>query len=453
MKQRLMKIKNRLVNFCKFIDKKVIIPITKIIIKLSETLQNSNKVIEPWLSKQTTLLYLSLFLALATSIIIDQKILVFTENSAEVLKDQEVKVLFNDETYVVEGLPEDVDVTLIGSRTDLYIAKQSSSGEITVDLTGLKPGTHEVDIEYSHASSSIEYSVNPSVATVIIYEKVSEPKTLSTDILNINALDSKLVIDNVNIENDTVIVKGAQYQLDKVASVKALIDVNNFISQEVGTLTVNDIPLKAYDADGNVVDVEIVPNKITADVVISSPQKVLTVKVIPEGEVAFGKAISEITLSEQKVTVYGAVDVLNQLTEIPVYINVEDLDEDRNYKVELEKPVGVNSMSTNTINIDIKLDKEVTKELEGINIEYENIDTSIYKVQGLSESDVRVSVTLKGVESVLDTITAENVKVYLDLNEYNKEGEYEVEVLVSGTDPKVQYIPKTTKVKIQIIRK
>lgn len=452
MKLNKSKIKKSLNNFFKFVDKKIIIPVTKAILNLTKALQESNKFIEPWLSKQTTLLFVSLFLAMSTYIIIDQKILSFTENSAEILKDQEVNVIYNDEAYAVEGLPETVDVTLIGSNTDLYIAKQSSSGEITIDLSGLKAGTHKVDIDYSISSSNIEYSVNPSVVTIVIYDKVSETQTLSTDILNVNNLDSTLVIGNIVLDTDTVFIKGAQYMLDQVASVKALIDVDNLVSQEVGTQTLNDISLKAYDKDGNVVDVEIVPSKVSAEVTISSPQKELPITVVTEGDVAFGKAISSITLSEQTVVVYGNQDILDSLTSLPIYIDVSDLSDNRTYKVELEKPIGVNSMTLSNVNVEVELDKEITIELENLNIEYENLSDS-YTVQGLSESDVQITVSLKGVESVVNSITSDSIKVYLDLANYNQEGEYEVDIIVEGSDTRVTYIAKTTKVNIKITKK
>ena len=140
-------------------------------------------------SKSTTLLFFSLFLSVAIFIVVDRKIITFSSHSAEVLKEQTINVKYNEEQYVVEGLPSAVDVTLIGSKADLYIAKQSSNNGVTVDLTGLTPGTHKVNIKYDKGSSDIEYSVNPSVATVIIYDKVSDTRELSYDIVNNNKLD------------------------------------------------------------------------------------------------------------------------------------------------------------------------------------------------------------------------------------------------------------------------
>ena len=434
-----------------FFDKKIIIPITKLILKITEKFDKSSRKVENWLSKTSTLLFISLIIAIITFIVIDQKKLFFSESSAEILKSQPVQVIMNEEAYVVEGLPEEVDITLIGRKADLYFAKQSPSHDVVVDLTGLKPGTHKVNIKYNQALASIDYNVNPSTATVIIYPKISETRTLTYDLLNQDSLDSKLVIDNVSISTDKVVIKGAEYQLKKVATVKALIDINNLVKQEVGVITINDIALKAYDENGNVVDVEIVPEKINADITISSPSKELPIKVIPVGNVAFGKAISSINSSETSVTVYGDEETLNSLTYIPVEVDVNDLNSNKQYKMELEKPVGIKYMSVNNITVNVGLDNSTSKDLAGIDIKYRNLADG-YSVQGVSANDTSVTVTLKGVESVIKNITTDDVTAYLDLSGYG-EGTHEVDVLVTGDDVKVEYVVKTKKVKVKITKK
>lgn len=439
-------------NIWKIVDKQIVVPITKLILYASDKFEKSGKRVEKWLSKSTTLLFISLFLAILMFVIVDQKVLLFSENSAEVLKKQPVNVIYNEEAYVIEGLPSTVDVTLIGRKADLYFAKQSPSNDINIDLSGLKPGTHKVNIKYNQVLSSIDYKVNPSVATVIIYPKVSETRTLTLDVLNKDSLDSKLVIKDVKIDNDKVIIKGAEHVLKKVAIVKGLVDVNKLVSQEVGTVKLKDIPLKAYDEKGNVVkNVEIVPNKMDAEIEIAAPSKELPIKVIPKGEVSFGKAIKSIDLSETKVTVYGSEEVLSELKAITVEVDVKGLKEDHQYKLSLKKPVGVNAMSVNNVTIDIALDDSIDREIDGVTIEYRNLN-DIYTPQGVSEEDTRVSVVIKGVASVVNSIKPEDVIAYLDLKGYG-EGKHEVTVKIDQTDSRVQYIPKTKKVKIDIVKK
>lgn len=438
-------------NIWKIIDRKIVVPITKVVLWISDSFKASSKKIERWLSKTNTLLFLSLFMAIIVFVVIDQKILLFSENSAEVLKEQPVHATYNEEAYVVEGLPKKVDVTLIGRKADLYFAKQSPSQDITVDLSDLKPGMHKVNIKYNQILPSIEYKVNPSVATVMIYPKVSETRTLDTDILNQDSLDSKLVLKSVNLNTDKVVIKGAEHRLKEVSTVKALVDIENLISQEEGTVKLNDIPLKAYDKNGDSVNVEIVPSKVSAEVTIDSPSKELPIRVIPNGDISFGYAISEITTNESRVTVYGSESALDKLRYVLVYIDVKDLNTDRQYKQEIKRPVGVRSMSVNNITINVKLGKSVDKEVNDVSIEYRNLSDE-YTVQGLSAADTKVSVVLKGVNTVLDTIKTEDITAYLDLDGYT-EGEHEVPVEVEGEDVRIQYIPKTKKVKIKIVKK
>lgn len=449
------KIINLLSTFFKkiweFVDKKIILPITKVITFFTGKYDGSSKKIEKWLSKTNTLLFISLFLAITVFILIDQKIITYSDSSAEILAGQSVTAVYNQEAYVVEGLPEKVDITLIGSRANLYIAKQSTTHEVVVDLTGLKEGQHKVDIKYNQAGSDITYKVNPSYATVVIYPKVSQAKTMTIDILNQDALDSKLFINSVDVENDNVVIKGADYKLKKVATVKALLDINNLPKQEIGTTVLKDVPLKAYDESGNVVDVELVPATVDVTMEITSPSKEVTIQIVPVGEVAFGKAISALETSENKVTVYGSSETLETLNYIPVEIDVTGLKENRDYKVQMPSIVGIKYMSVSNLNISVKLDASADRDIENVNIEYRNL-ASNYKVSAVNQENSHVTVNVKGVSTVIESLTSTDITAYLDLTGYG-EGTHEVTVNVSGNDSKVQYASKTKTVKIIIQKK
>lgn len=439
----------------RFIDRKIIVPITRFLMNIVKWFSNSNKALENFLSQSNTLLFISLFLAVLVFIFIDQKMSSFTNNSAEVLKDRKVNAVYNEEAYVVEGLPEKVDITLMGSRSDLFIAKQSTA-KVTVDLSGLKPGTHKVDIEYAKPNGSIDYSVNPSVANVNIYKKVSETKTVTTDLLNLDGLDAKLVVEDVKPSTDRVVIKGTDDEkainsLKKVATVKALVDVQDLTAQDTGTVTIKGIPLKAYDKDGNILDVEIVPSKISVDVEVASPSKVVPIKVVPKGTISFGKAISLIQLSSSNVVVYGNQSVLDNLQYVPVTVDVDGLKENKEYKLEVTKPKGIKSMSVNNVTVGLTLGDSADRNIDNVNIDVRNLNDK-YKVQGLSENDIKVAVNVKGVESVINSLSPEDVKAYINLKGY-KPGEYDVPVKVEGTDSRVQYMSKTKKVKIRVVEK
>ena len=441
-----------IINFFKaivsFIDKKIVVPITKLILNISSNFDNSGKKVENWLTKTNTLLFISLFFAIVIFIMIDQKILIYTDNNASVLKNQPVKVNYNSEKYVIEGLPETVDVTLIGTKTDLYIAKQSSSHDITIDLAGLKAGTHKVNIDYNQNTGSLEYMVNPSIATVIIYEKVSETRIMTVDIINKDKLDPKLSIENIKYDTDKVVIKGAEHQLKEVVNVKALVDLNNLPSNITGTYTLKEVPLIAYNAKGEVVNVEIVPESIEVTLDITSPSKEVPLKVIPKGELASGFAINTMSLNETKVIAYGDTESLSKINYIPITIDVSNLKSNKNYKIEIEKPVGIKALSVNNVTVSVTLGEVSNKKIENIGIEYRNLSEG-YTVQGIDKT--RVTVALKGVDTVIDNVTSDDIMAYIDLKGLT-EGEYEVDVNVEGTDNKIQYVSMIKKIKIKIYK-
>ena len=444
-------IKSMFASLGKIIDTLIVIPLTKLIVKIKGNNDKNGKFFETLFTRPTPLLFISLALAVIIFIVVDQKIINFTDNSAEVFKGQSVNVIYNEEAYVVEGLPETVDVTLIGSKADLYIAKQSSNHSVTVDLTGLEPGTHKVNIEYDQGFNNIEYSVNPSVATVIIYEKVSASRSLTYDVLNEEELDKKYVIDSVKLSTDEITIRGPEYKLDEVASVKALIDVTDLPSVEVGKQTIENVKLKAYDKLGNVVDVEFVPETISADIEISAPSKEVNLVFVPTGNMPFGKAISSYTFSSSKVTIYGQSNLINSINDINIEVDVSKLNSNITLDVDIPKPTGVKKLSVNTLKVKIDVTDVATKSnIQTVNITGINTPEGMV-AQPIDENNGVIEVEVKGAKNVIDSIQAADITAYVDLSGL-KEGEHELNVKVKGKNPLATYVAKKTKVKIKLTK-
>ena len=438
-------------RFFRFIDKKIIVPITKFFVSIGEKLKLSDKPLEKALSKKSSMIILSLVLAVIVFVIIDRQNTTLLEKNAEVLYDIPLSATYNDEEYVVEGLPETVDITLIGTKANLYLAKQLPTQDVNVDLSDLKPGVHKVNLKYKQSITSVEYKLDPSEVTVVVSSKKSETRSVESDIVNLNKLDSKLAINNTKLDTDEVIIKGTEDSLAKVSTIKALINVSNMVDPKSGTNTLKDIPLIAYDENGAKVDVEMVPSKVTATVEIESPSKTVPLEIEPTGNVIFGKAIKNITSSVQKVTIYGNSKVLDNTNSIKVKIDVNNLKSNKDYTVTIKKPAGIREISEKVVTAKVELDDEVTTELSGVKLGVVNLGSN-YTAQATSENATEVTVILKGVESIIKNITPSDVEAYVDLEGLGA-GDHEVEIKVKGTDPKVKYSSKVTKTIIKIAEK
>ena len=333
------------------------------------------------------------------------------------------------------------------------MAKQLASGVVTADLSDLGEGMHTIKLDYDCSIRSVEYKLAPSSVNVTIYPKVSQTRTAGVEVINKNKLDKKLSIGDVKLDNSEIVIKGAEHTLNEVATVKALVDVSKIINPKIGTSTLDEVKLVAYDSDGNVIKgLEMEPSKLSAKITIISPSKEVPLKVIPTGDLEFGKAIDSITTDVSKVTVYGDQDVLDAIEYIPVEVDVTKLNENKSYDVVIPKPARIKDISNTNVSVSIHLGTEVSKEVQGVSIDGVNLDTTKYKATAIGENSSKTTVIVKGTKNVIDQIDASVIKAQVDLEGYT-EGEYEVSVKVTGEDSKAVYTPKTTKIKIKISKR
>lgn len=436
----------------KFFDRFVITPITKLILIISDFWKSNDKGFERVLNNRQALVIISLLFALVAFYAIDREGISLIDDNAEILSGIPVNAVYNEEAYVIEGLPKTVDITLIGKKQNVYLAKQYPADQVMVDLSDLTPGAHKVNINYKQNVSSVTYKVDPSTVTVVVYKKMSEIREVSTDIIHKDSLDSKMNIESITLNKDRVTIKGPEYKLSQVASVKALIDVNNFTSQKVGKQKLSDIQLVAYDSNGKPVDIEIVPDSLTAEVVISSPHKKVPIRIETEGELD-GKAIKSLSSSVDEVLLYGPQEVLDKIDYLPVVIDISGINSDKNYTVNLTNPTGVRDVSIKTINVKLVVDEVVSKDVSGIMVNGINLGDG-YVAQAADEDSRSITVIVKGSQSVIEKLDASTIYASVDLSGLTPRNEpYEVPVKVVGEDTKLIYTSRSPKVKILISKK
>ena len=347
-------------------------------------------------------------------------------------------------------MPEAVDITLIGRKSDLYLAKQLGEHEVVLDLSGYSTGTYKVKLKYNHNIDTVNYKLDPSTISIKISEKISDVKDLSYDLLNEDKLDSKLSIKNVTLDRNEIIVKGSKETLDKIAKVKALIDLKAANLTDKGTTTVDSIILAAYANDGTIINnVEIVPAKISASISVDSYSAELPIKVVTEGNLTTGYALGSVNSSVQKITVYGSEEAIKDLTYIEAKINVDGLNANKTYNISLTKPAGVNYMSESNVTVDVKLETESSKEISGVSVKPINLGDRL-KAGAASLNDQSIIVIAKGASSALEKLEAKDIIATVDLSGLSV-GTHDVEVKVTTSDIRVSVKPKESTIKVRIM--
>ncbi len=436
-----------------FFDKILITPLMKLFMKVTDFFKNNTKGIEKYLTSRKSLLVISLLIAFLAFYTLDKNSSIMMNNYAERIYGEQVNAIYNEEAYVIDGIPKTADVVLIGSKSNIFLAKQYPTKGISVDLRELSVGTHRVPLKYSQSFGFVDYKIDPSYVTVVIYNKISGKREVNYEILHRESLDSKLDISDVTLSKTEVTVKGNEDTLNKVGYVKALVDLNNLVNPKAGQTTIKNCNLVAYDDSGNVVNVEIIPETVEAELTLVSSSKTVPIKVIPknEGKLALGYAIASLTPSSNSIEIYGNEETIAKVEYVPVYVDINGVSSNKSYTVNIDKPAGVRELSLKTITVNLTVTKESQKEVKDVRIIHQNLDPSLTVIT-TSEKDVKTTVLVKGSEEALKNLDESKVVATIDLADYTSTGEYEVEVKASGEDVKLTYEPKTTKVKV-IIRK
>ena len=447
MNKMLKALWNVLKGIYKVFDRLVIVPISRIVYEVSKKIKSNTNRFEKILNKPITLLYLSLGLAIMFFYLVDNKVISLVETEAEILVNVPVSVEYNKEAYVIEGVPETVDITLIGRKSDLYLSKQLGEHKVVLDLTDYKASKnpYKVKLMYTQTIDNLDYKLDPQTVSVKISEKVTTLKTVTYDLMNQDKLDAKLSVESVSLNKTEVVVKGSQETIDKIATIKALVDLGNKDFTKEGTYKVDNVPLVAYDDNGDIIKgVEIVPEVVSSTVKLDSYSIKVPLNVLTTGNLLTGKAISSISIngqSDHTIEIYGEQQALDSITGVPVTIDVSDQGSNgsKTYNVTISKPTGVRYMSETSATIVVNFGDEKQRLIEKVPLSLTKGLDSGLAANVKTFADRSVDIQVKGVQSVIDNIKPENITTYVDLSGYTV-GEHEVNVYVESNDPRVSYV-------------
>ncbi len=430
-----------------FIDRAIVTPISRAVYYLNKKLKSNTSHIEKILNRPNILVYLSLVFAVVVFFLVDSKVISLVETEAEILTNQPVTVLYNSEAYVVEGLVDNVDIVLTGRKSDLYLAKQLGDHEVLLDLTDYDASDepYKVKLTYNQTIDSLNYKIDPSTVTVTIKNKVSSLNSVTYDLMNENKLNSKLSVGDVTLSKSEVVVKGSQDNLDKIATVKALVDLSSDKLKEAGTFDIDNVPLVAYDGKGKMMNnIDIVPSTITASVTLNTYSSSVPISVQTNGKLVTGKSISSISINgsnNYSIDVYGEQSVIDAIKNVPVTIDVDGLGSSntKTYNVTLSKPSGVRYMSESSAKVVVNFGDEKQKTIENVSISSPKNLASGLTANAKTVEDQTVNVLVKGVQSVIDSINTDDIVTYVDLSGYGA-GEHQVAVQVENNDPRIQFV-------------
>jgi YbbR domain-containing protein len=282
-----------------------------------------------------------------------------------------------------------------------------------INLAGLSEGEHTVDVQVrSMIPPSKEVTYSPRPITLTLEKLVSKEFPVRVVQRGEPAIGYRA--DAYQLNPDSVTITGASSVVAKVKEVRVTVDLTQASDNFHRTLDV-----EALDETGAPVDgVTVTPAQVTINQPISQlgGYRNVVVKVASTGQVASGYRLTNISVFPPTVTVFSNNPLL--VDRLPGYVETSPLDltgvkDNIDFRLPLNLPDGVEVVGSQTVLVQVgvaPIEGSVT--LSGLTVQ----------VQGLPENnDARISpatvdVIVSGPVPLLDKLTEQDVRVYLDLS-------------------------------------
>ncbi|MDR7871522.1 MAG: CdaR family protein [Tissierellaceae bacterium] len=334
-----------------------------------------------------------------------------------------VEALDRQNLIVMDPQEAKINVSVIGKKSDM---DEFTSDKIVarLDLSGYREGQTRIPVIVSLKDSA-------STVRITKYEP--------TDILvSIDKIDTKEMVVNIKTEGQvpidytigdlvskpqTILLRGPRSWINEVSEVFAVVKLDD------RTTTTNiTAPIQLRDGQGNdVVGIEKDPSVV--DITIPIYRKAtLPIEVVLENELPEEYVITEMTVTPDSIAIRGGNNVadLTSIKTQPIDVNL--FLENPNLDVELDLLDNVELLEPNQrISVNATVERLATQEFE---FEFSEIEfRKLHEDLLVEESNETFKVTVKATESIIDTLSKENIKPYIDLSNYS-EGEYEVSIRI-----------------------
>ncbi len=325
-----------------------------------------------------------------------------------------IQIIGQDPSLVINSdVPKDVKLILHAPRSIWNIIEADpQSARAILDLSGLSSGEHTLDLQIQiDARPAQVVSVTPRTVTLTLESLAAQ--TFKVDATLAGEVAIGYQVGKISIEPQTIIIAGAQSQVEKVK--RARISINLSGARENFDQT---LPVELLNENGaRVSGVSVTPESVHIVLPITQQggYRDVGVKVTTSGRVASGYRITDISVSPLIVTVFASDPQL--VNDLPGVVETQILDlrnakENINTRVALNLPAGVSIIGEQAVLIQVgvaPIESSVT--LAGEKVEVVGLDPSLTA----QVSPATVDVIVSGPLPVLDTLARQDVRVTVDL--------------------------------------
>jgi YbbR domain-containing protein len=328
----------------------------------------------------------------------------------ETINNVTITKVYDETLYHISVMePSNAQVILRGKDSAVKKVTSSNGYRIELDLTKVSEGDHYIALTAVGFPSTVDVEIVPRTVRVVIEElqKKEVPVTI-----NLNGTPaSGLKAGQPIIKPNRVYVTAPTSMLEDVDSVRGEVSV-----EQASSAITKQVKLQAFDKNGKELTVAMNPQVVDVEIPITSPFMTIPLQMKLNGQPAAGFAISKIVQMPDKVTIYGAQEVVDKIEfyEGP-QLNLQDLKETKEYTLDIPLRNKVTQIDPAKVTVRVEIVPSVTKVLDNIPITIIGQNDG-FNTKVILPENGRVNITLEGAKEIMDLLKIQDVQAIVDVS-------------------------------------
>ena len=321
----------------------------------------------------------------------------------------------NPDYLITQHSASDLTITLKAPRSvHNQITRNFNQISARINLSGLTSGTYDLVPEVDMANFRPVQVLEVSPAEISITLEQMATKTFDISLLQTGNLPISYEAGEAVLSSESVELLGPQSKVSEVNDVVASVDLSN-----TTTTITRVVELRPIDRRGNLVEgVSLNPTSVTVEVPIRQlvGYRNVFIKIVTTGTIAQGYHLTGLLVNPPNVTIYASDPALAD--EMPAFldttpINLSGAYEDFSMNVELQLQDGIVVVGNQQVTVEVGIEAiQSSTQFVGVPVEIINLDIGLT----VNISPDIVDLYISGPMNLLEELTADNIRVTLDLS-------------------------------------
>ncbi|OCT14613.1 hypothetical protein A8709_17250 [Paenibacillus pectinilyticus] len=406
---------------------------------------------DKWLRNTNVVRIVALVIGILLWVVVHMEETNITGNSPlrereETINNVAITTKYDDTHYHISSMsPANVQIILKGKEASVKKVTSSNTYQIQLDLTQVGKGDHELVLTPVGFPSDVDVQIVPRTVHVVIEELQMKEVPVVINVKGTPAAGLKA--GQPIVKPGKVYITAQTSKLEQIENVRGEVSVD-----KAQSAVTKQVRLQAFDKEGKEVVLNMNPSVVDVEVPITSPFQTIPLQLKISGEPPKGFAIAMITQNPDKVTVYGAQDVVDRLEFYQgPQLSMQDVKETKDFALDIPLRNKVTQLDPAKVTVHVEIVPSITKAIENVPItiigQNENYVTKVTQPATAS-----LNITVEGAPTIIDQLKVGDIQAILDVSNLPP-GKHELNITLNLPTFVKLGLPQEVKATVEISEK